>query len=379
MNREEKLKALEGAITQIEKAYGKGSVMKLGDSGANMNIETVPTGSLSLDIALGLGGIPKGRVIEIYGPESSGKTTVALHMVAEVQKRGGLAGFIDAEHALDPVYARKIGVDIDNLYISQPDNGEQALEITETMVRSGAVDIVIVDSVAALVPKAEIEGEMGDSHMGLQARLMSQALRKLTGIISKTNCSVIFINQVREKIGVMFGNPETTTGGRALKFYASVRMDVRRTDSLKQGGDILGNRVKVKVVKNKIAPPFKEAEFDIMFGQGISKEGDILDLAVKENIVEKSGAWYAYQGAKIGQGRENAKIYLRDNPTVCQEVEDKVRTAFGLNPSGAPAPDAAAPSEPVLKTGRGAKGDKTAAKTGKAGETEGGAAEESAV
>ena len=301
MNKEEKLKALEGAITQIEKAYGKGSVMKLGDSGANMNIETVPTGSLSLDIALGLGGIPKGRVIEVYGPESSGKTTVALHMVAEVQKRGGIAGFIDAEHALDPVYARNIGVDIDNLYISQPDNGEQALEITETMVRSGAVDIVIVDSVAALVPKAEIEGEMGDSHMGLQARLMSQALRKLTGVISKTNCSVIFINQVREKIGVMFGNPETTTGGRALKFYASVRMEVRKAEILKQGGDVVGNRAKVKVVKNKIAPPFKEAEFDIMFGQGISREGDILDLAVKENIVEKSGAWYAYQGSKIGQ------------------------------------------------------------------------------
>ena len=331
----EKRKAIEAALGQIEKQFGKGSVMKLGDSGANMNIETVPTGSLSLDIALGLGGIPKGRVIEVYGPESSGKTTVALHMVAEVQKRGGIAGFIDAEHALDPVYAKKIGVDIDNLYISQPDNGEQALEITETMVRSGAVDIVIVDSVAALVPKAEIEGEMGDSHMGLQARLMSQALRKLTGVISKSNCSVIFINQVREKIGVMFGNPETTTGGRALKFYASVRMEVRKSESLKQGGDIVGSRAKVKVVKNKIAPPFKEAEFDIMFGQGISKEGDILDLAVKENIVEKSGAWYAYQGAKIGQGRENAKIYLRDNPAVCQEVENKVRAIYGLGGSAA--------------------------------------------
>ncbi|MCI9637523.1 MAG: recombinase RecA [Hungatella sp.] len=361
MDREEKLKALEGAITQIEKAYGKGSVMKLGDSGKNMNIETVPTGSLSLDIALGLGGIPKGRVIEVYGPESSGKTTVALHMVAEVQKRGGIAGFIDAEHALDPVYARNIGVDIDNLYISQPDNGEQALEITETMVRSGAVDIVIVDSVAALVPKAEIEGEMGDSHMGLQARLMSQALRKLTGIISKYNCSVIFINQVREKIGVMFGNPETTTGGRALKFYASVRMEVRKGESLKQAGGIVGSRAKVKVVKNKISPPFKEAEFDIMFGKGISKEGDILDLAEKENIIEKSGAWYAYQGKKIGQGRENAKTYLRDNPEVCQEVENKVRSIYGLGnsdgaeePSGAKAEKPEKPEKPEKKT-RGSK------------------------
>lgn len=366
MNRDDKLKALDAAITQIEKSYGKGSIMKLGDSKANMNVETVPTGSLSLDIALGLGGVPKGRVIEIYGPESSGKTTVALHMVAEVQKRGGIAGFIDAEHALDPVYAKNIGVDIDNLYISQPDNGEQALEITETMVRSGAVDIVIVDSVAALVPKAEIEGEMGDSHMGLQARLMSQALRKLTGIISKSNCSVIFINQVREKIGVMFGNPETTTGGRALKFYASVRMEVRKTETLKVGGDMIGNRAKVKVVKNKIAPPFKEAEFDIMFGKGISKEGDILDLAVKENIIEKSGAWYAYQGKKIGQGRENAKIYLKDNPAVCQEVEDKVRGIYGLKSSEEGAGEASGPQEPPLKTGRGAKGDKTQARGGKA-------------
>ena len=330
MNKDDKLKALDAAITQIEKSYGKGSIMKLGDSGTNMNIETVPTGSISLDIALGLGGVPKGRVIEIYGPESSGKTTVALHMVAEVQKRGGIAGFIDAEHALDPVYAKNIGVDIDNLYISQPDNGEQALEITETMVRSGAVDIVIVDSVAALVPKAEIDGEMGDSHVGLQARLMSQALRKLTGIISKSNCCVIFINQLREKVGVMFGNPETTTGGRALKFYSSVRMDVRRVESIKQGGEVIGNHVRVKVVKNKIAPPFKEAEFDIMFGQGISKEGDILDLAVKDDIVEKSGAWYAYGGAKIGQGRENAKTYLRTHPAVCAEVETKVREKHGL-------------------------------------------------
>ena len=330
MDREEKLKALDAAITHIEKAYGKGSVMKLGDSGANMNIETVPTGSISLDIALGLGGVPKGRIIEIYGPESSGKTTVALHMVAEVQKRGGIAGFIDAEHALDPVYAKNIGVDIDNLYISQPDNGEQALEITETMVRSGAVVIVIVDSVAALVPKAEIDGEMGDSHVGLQARLMSQALRKLTAVISKSNCVVIFINQLREKVGVMFGNPETTTGGRALKFYASVRMDVRRIETLKLGGDVVGNRVRVKVVKNKIAPPFREAEFDIMFGKGISREGDILDLAVKENIVEKSGAWFAYNGAKIGQGRENAKLYLAANPVICGEIEEKVREKYGL-------------------------------------------------
>ena len=327
MDRDEKLKALDAALTQIEKAYGKGSVMKLGDSGANMNIETVPTGSLSLDIALGLGGVPRGRIIEVYGPESSGKTTVALHMVAEVQKRGGIAGFIDAEHALDPVYA--------NLYISQPDNGEQALEITETMVRSGAVDIVIVDSVAALVPKAEIDGEMGDSHVGLQARLMSQALRKLTAIISKSNCIVIFINQLREKVGVMFGNPETTTGGRALKFYASVRMDVRRIETLKQGGEMVGNRVRIKVVKNKIAPPFKEAEFDIMFGKGISKEGDILDLAAKENIVEKSGAWYAYNGSKIGQGRENAKNFLQANQELCQEIEAKVRAKYGLDGAAA--------------------------------------------
>ena len=330
MNKDDKLKALDAAITQIEKSYGKGSVMKLGDSRANMNIETIPTGSLSLDIALGLGGVPKGRVVEIYGPESSGKTTVALHMVAEVQKRGGIAGFIDAEHALDPVYAKNIGVDIDNLYISQPDNGEQALEITETMVRSGAVDIVIVDSVAALVPKAEIDGDMGDSHVGLQARLMSQALRKLTAVISKTNCIVIFINQLREKVGVMFGNPETTTGGRALKFYSSVRLDVRRTESLKQSGEVVGNHVRVKVVKNKIAPPFKEAEFDIMFGKGISKEGDIIDLAVNANIVEKSGSWYAYNGAKIGQGRENAKQYLAQNPMVCEEIENKVRELHGL-------------------------------------------------
>ena len=330
MERDEKLKALDAALGQIERQFGKGAVMKLGDPSVQMNVETIPTGSLSLDIALGLGGIPKGRIIEIYGPESSGKTTVTLHMIAEVQKRGGIAGFIDAEHALDPVYAKNIGVDIDNLYISQPDCGEQALEITETMVRSGAIDIIVVDSVAALVPKAEIDGDMGDSHVGLQARLMSQALRKLTAVISKSNCTVVFINQLREKVGVMFGNPETTTGGRALKFYSSVRLDVRRIESLKQGGEVIGNRTRVKVVKNKIAPPFKEAEFDIMFGEGISTVGDILDLAADNNIINKSGAWYAYEGNKIGQGRENAKQYLKDNPAVCAEVERKVRELFNL-------------------------------------------------
>lgn len=330
MERDEKLKALDAALGQIERQYGKGAVMKLGDPSVQMNVETIPTGSLSLDIALGLGGIPKGRVVEIYGPESSGKTTVTLHMIAEVQKRGGIAGFIDAEHALDPVYAKNIGVDIDNLYISQPDCGEQALEITEMMVRSGAVDIIVVDSVAALVPKAEIDGDMGDSHVGLQARLMSQALRKLTAVISKSNCTVIFINQLREKVGVMFGNPETTTGGRALKFYSSVRLDVRRIEALKQGGEVIGNRTRVKVVKNKVAPPFREAEFDIMFGEGISTEGDILDLAAENNIINKSGAWYAYENNKIGQGRENAKQYLRDNPQVCAEVERKVRELFNL-------------------------------------------------
>ena len=330
MANDDKLRALDAAIAQIEKQYGKGSIMKLGDSASNMNVESTPTGSLSLDIALGIGGLPKGRIIEIYGPESSGKTTVALHCVAEVQKRGGIAGFIDAEHALDPVYAKNIGVDIDNLYISQPDSGEQALEITETMVRSGAVDIIIVDSVAALVPKAEIDGDMGDSHVGLQARLMSQALRKLTPVVSKNNCIVIFINQLREKVGVMFGNPETTTGGRALKFYSSVRLDVRRVEALKQAGEVIGNHTRVKIVKNKVAPPFREAEFDIMFGKGISKEGDILDLATNVNIINKSGAWYAYEGDKIGQGRENAKIYLRENPEFCQMIEEKVR-AFYFN------------------------------------------------
>ena len=349
MEREEKLKALDAAISQIERQYGKGSVMKLGDPAAQMNIETIPTGSLSLDIALGLGGIPKGRIVEIYGPESSGKTTVTLHMIAEIQKRGGIAGFIDAEHALDPVYAKNIGVDVDNLYISQPDCGEQALEITETMVRSGAIDIVVVDSVAALVPRAEIDGDMGDSHVGLQARLMSQALRKLTGIISKSNCTVVFINQLREKVGVMFGNPETTTGGRALKFYASVRMDVRRIESLKQSGEVTGNRTRVKVVKNKIAPPFKEAEFDIMFGEGISKEGDILDLAADIGVVNKSGAWYAYEGNKIGQGRENAKQYLKDNPETCAVIEAKVREHYGI------APDVETVQEPAKSTSKKSK------------------------
>ncbi len=335
-NNEDKLRALDAALGQIEKQYGKGAVMKLGDSAANMNVETIPTGSLSLDIALGLGGVPKGRIIEVYGPESCGKTTVALHMVAEVQKRGGIAGFIDAEHALDPAYAKNIGVDIENLYISQPDNGEQALEITETMVRSGAVDIIIVDSVAALVPKAEIDGDMGDSHVGLQARLMSQALRKLTAAISKSNCIVIFINQLREKVGVMFGNPETTTGGRALKFYSSIRLDVRRIEALKQGGEMVGNRTRIKVVKNKVAPPFREAEFDIMFGKGISKEGDVLDLAASVGIVQKSGAWFAYGGDKIGQGRENAKAYLREHPEIMDEIEHKVRVAYGLIKEEAP-------------------------------------------
>ena len=333
MANEDKQKALDAAILKLEKDFGKGTVMKLGDAGANVSVETVPTGSLSLDIALGLGGVPKGRVIEVYGPELSGKTTVTLHMIAEVQKRGGIAGFIDAEHALDPVYAKNIGVNIDELYISQPDSGDQALEIAETMVRSGAMDIIVIDSVAALVPKQEIEGDMGDSHVGLQARLMSQALRKLTPVISKSNCVVIFINQLREKVGVMFGNPETTTGGRALKFYASVRMDVRRIETLKQNGEMVGNRTRIKIVKNKIAPPFKEAEFDIMFGKGISKEGDILDLATKLDLVNKSGAWYAYNGDKIGQGRENAKIYLGQHPEIMEELEEKIRAHYHLDGS----------------------------------------------
>ena len=329
-DREGKLAALNNAVAAIEKNYGKGSIMKLGDSSANIDIEAIPTGSISLDVALGVGGVPRGRIIEIYGPESSGKTTVALHMIAEAQKRTGIAGFIDAEHALDPQYAKKIGVDIDNLYISQPDNGEQALEIAETMIRSGALDIVIVDSVAALVPKAEIEGDMDDQQVGLHARLMSKAMRKLTGVINRSNCAVVFINQLREKVGIMFGNPEVTTGGRALKFYASVRMDVRRVEAIKQGGEIIGNHTKVKVVKNKVAPPFKEAEFDIMFGQGISREGDLIDLAVKVDAVQKSGAWYAYKGEKIGQGRENAKTFLREHPEIMAEVEVQVREYYGL-------------------------------------------------
>ncbi|MBD5518617.1 MAG: recombinase RecA [Lachnospiraceae bacterium] len=353
MERDEKLKALDAALGQIERQFGKGAVMKLGDPSVQMNVETIPTGSLSLDIALGLGGIPKGRVVEIYGPESSGKTTVTLHMIAEVQKRGGIAGFIDAEHALDPVYAKNIGVDIDNLYISQPDCGEQALEITETMVRSGAVDIIVVDSVAALVPKAEIDGDMGDSHVGLQARLMSQALRKLTAVISKSNCTVVFINQLREKVGIMFGNPETTTGGRALKFYSSVRLDVRRIEALKQGGEVIGNRTRVKVVKNKVAPPFREAEFDIMFGEGISTVGDILDLAAENNIINKSGAWYAYEGNKIGQGRENAKQYLKDNPAMRDEVERKVRELFNLETD----PEEPAPGKEAAAKGKSDKKD----------------------
>ena len=330
MVNEDKRRALDAAISKLEKDFGKGTVMKLGDAGANVSVETVPTGSLSLDIALGLGGVPKGRVIEVYGPESSGKTTVTLHMIAEVQKRGGIAGFIDAEHALDPVYAKNIGVNIDELYISQPDSGDQALEIAETMVRSGAMDIIVIDSVAALVPRQEIEGDMGDSHVGLQARLMSQALRKLTPVISKSNCVVVFINQLREKVGIMFGNPETTTGGRALKFYASVRMDVRKIETLKQNGEMVGNRTRIKIVKNKIAPPFKEAEFDIMFGKGISKEGDILDLAASIDIINKSGAWYAYKGDKIGQGRENAKNYLTEHPDVMAELDTKIREHYNF-------------------------------------------------
>ena len=323
----EKKKALEVAMSQIEKQFGKGSVMKLGEFKA-MEIEAIPTGALSLDIALGIGGVPRGRIIEVFGPESSGKTTLALHIVAEAQKMGGEAAFIDAEHALDPVYAKKLGVDIDNLIVSQPDTGEQALEITESLVRSGALDVIVVDSVAALVPKAEIDGDMGDSHMGLQARLMSQALRKLAGAINKSKTVLIFINQLREKIGIMFGNPETTTGGRALKFYASVRMDIRKIENIKQDGEVKGNRVRVKVIKNKVAPPFREAEFDIVYGQGISKEGNILDMAVNLDIIEKSGSWFSYDGNRIGQGRENVKRYLEENPDIMAEVEKKVRDTF---------------------------------------------------
>ena len=325
----DKMKAIESAMGQIEKQFGKGSIMKLGEH-SSLNVDAISTGSLELDIALGIGGVPRGRIIEIYGPESSGKTTVALHISAEAQKRGGAVAFIDAEHALDPSYARNVGVDTENLIVSQPDTGEQGLEITEALVRSGAIDVVVVDSVAALVPRAEIEGEMGDSHVGLQARLMSQALRKLTGTINKSNCIVIFINQLREKVGVMFGNPETTTGGRALKFYASVRMDVRRIDSIKQGDEIIGNRTRVKIMKNKVAPPFKVAEFDIMYNEGISKVGNIIDVGVKESIVQKSGAWFSYNDIRLGQGRENAKQYLRENPEVALEIENQIRSKYDL-------------------------------------------------
>ena len=321
----DKLRALDSAMRQIEKDFGKGSIMRLGEASAKMNVETIPTGALSLDIALGVGGIPRGRVVEIYGPESSGKTTVALHMIAEAQKMGGYAAFIDAEHALDPDYARRLGVDVDNLLISQPDNGEQALEICDALVRSGAIDIIVIDSVAALVPRAEIEGEMGDSHVGLQARLMSQALRKLTGIISKSKCATIFINQIREKVGIMFGNPETTTGGRALKFYSTIRMEVRKVEAIKNGNDVIGSRTRIKVVKNKVAPPFKQAEFYIMYGQGISRTGCLVDLGVDLDILQKSGAWFSYGDVRIGQGREKAKEFLRDNPEVAAEVEAKIR------------------------------------------------------
>ena len=323
----EKMRALEAALGQIEKQFGKGSVMKLGEFQA-MNVEAIPTGALSLDIALGIGGIPRGRIIEVYGPESSGKTTLALHMIAEAQKMGGEAAFIDAEHALDPVYAKHLGVDIDNLIVSQPDTGEQALEIAEALVRSGALDVIVIDSVAALVPKAEIDGDMGDSHIGLQARLMSQALRKLAGAINKSKCCIVFINQLREKVGVMFGNPETTAGGRALKYYASVRLDIRKIENIKQDGEVVGNRARVKVVKNKVAPPFREAEFDIVYGEGISKAGNILDMAVNMDIIEKSGSWFSYNGKRVGQGRENVKKYLMDNPEVAKEVEEKIRAKF---------------------------------------------------
>ncbi len=326
----DKLKALEMALHQIEKQFGKGSIMKLGEASANMHINVIPTGALTLDVALGVGGVPRGRVIEIYGPESSGKTTVALHILAEAQKMGGTAAFIDAEHALDPVYARKLGVDIDNLLISQPDTGEQALEIAEALVRSGAIDVIVVDSVAALVPRAEIEGEMGDAHVGLQARLMSQALRKLTGAIAKSNTIAIFINQIREKVGVMFGNPETTPGGRALKFYSSVRLEVRKTETIKQGSDMIGSRTRVKVVKNKVAPPFKQADFDIMYGEGISKEGAIIDIGSEMNIIEKSGAWYSYKGDRLGQGRENVKEFLKEHSDIAGEIELKIRETLGL-------------------------------------------------
>lgn len=326
----EKKKALDVAINQIEKQFGKGSIMRLGDN-KTVKMEVIPTGSLDLDIALGIGGVPRGRIIEVYGPESSGKTTVALHVIAEAQKKDGIAAFIDAEHALDPSYAKKLGVDVENLIVSQPDTGEQGLEIAEALVRSGAVDIVVVDSVAALVPKAEIEGEMGDSHVGLQARLMSQALRKLAGAINKSNTTVIFINQLREKVGIMFGNPETTTGGRALKFYSSVRLDVRRIDSIKQGDSVIGNRTRVRVVKNKVAPPFKQAEFDIMYGLGISKEGNVLDTGVEAEIIDKAGSWYSYEEHRLGQGRENAKDFLRENPKIALEIEKKIRKKFGLD------------------------------------------------
>ena len=326
----EKEKALEIALSKIEKDFGKGAIMKLGDAAANISVSTIPSGCLQLDYALGVGGLPRGRIIEIYGPESSGKTTLALHAIAEAQKLGGTAAFIDAEHALDPVYAHNLGVDVDNLYISQPDSGEDALEICDTLVRSGAIDIIVVDSVAALVPKAELEGDMGDSHVGLQARLMSQALRKLTGVISKTNTIIIFINQLREKVGVMFGNPETTTGGKALKFYASVRMDIRRIQTIKNGDEAVGNRTKVKVVKNKMAPPFKTAEFDVLYGEGISKEGSVLDMALQANVVKKSGSWFTYEGDQLGQGRENVRQFLKDNPELTEEIENKVKAAFGL-------------------------------------------------